>query len=70
MNSYNKINGAHGSENKHTQIEILRDEWGFDGVVVSDYRSIQRLCGDILATADDITDAAVKTTGKAGGLRL
>ena len=25
MNSYNKINGAHGSENRHTQIEILRD---------------------------------------------
>ena len=37
MNSYNKINGFHGSENKHTQIEILRDEWGFDGVVVSDW---------------------------------
>ncbi len=37
MNSYNKINGFHGSENRHTQIEILRDEWGFDGVVVSDW---------------------------------
>ncbi len=37
MNSYNKINGFHGSENKHTQLEILRDEWGFDGVVVSDW---------------------------------
>ena len=40
MNSYNKINGAHGSENKHTQIEILRDEWGFDGVVVSDWGAV------------------------------
>ena len=37
MNSYNKINGMHGSENKHTQIEILRNEWGYDGVVVSDW---------------------------------
>lgn len=40
MNSYNKINGAHGSENTYTQIEILRDEWGFDGVVVSDWGAV------------------------------
>ncbi len=40
MNSYNKINGFHGSENKHTQLEILRDEWGFDGVVVSDWGAV------------------------------
>ncbi len=40
MNSYNKINGMHGSENKHTQIEILRDEWGYDGVVVSDWGAV------------------------------
>ncbi len=40
MNSYNKINGAHGSENRHTQIEILRDEWGFEGVVVSDWGAV------------------------------
>ena len=40
MNSYNKINGAHGSENKHTQLEILRNEWGYDGVVVSDWGAV------------------------------
>ena len=40
MNSYNKINGYHGSENKHTQVEILRDEWGYDGVVVSDWGAV------------------------------
>ena len=40
MNSYNKINGAHGSENKHTQVEILRNEWGFEGVVVSDWGAV------------------------------
>ena len=43
MNSYNKINGFHGSENKHTQLEILRDEWGFDGVVISDYNAVCEL---------------------------
>ena len=40
MNSYNKINGFHGSENKHTQLDILRNEWGFDGVVVSDWGAV------------------------------
>ncbi|MBQ2903590.1 MAG: glycoside hydrolase family 3 C-terminal domain-containing protein [Clostridia bacterium] len=40
MNSYNKINGFHGSENRHTQLEILRNEWGFDGVVVSDWGAV------------------------------
>ena len=40
MNSYNKINGAHGSENRHTQLEILRNEWGYDGVVVSDWGAV------------------------------
>lgn len=40
MNSYNRINGAHGSENAHTQQEILRDEWGFKGVVVSDWGAV------------------------------
>ncbi len=40
MNSYNKINGFHGSENRHTQLEILRNEWGYDGVVVSDWGAV------------------------------
>ena len=40
MNSYNKINGLHGSENNHTQNEILRGEWGYDGVVVSDWGAV------------------------------
>lgn len=40
MNSYNKINGEHGSENKKLQLDILRGEWGFDGVVVSDWGAV------------------------------
>lgn len=38
----------------------MRSELSFDGLVVSDYRSVQRLLDDILATADDITDAALQ----------
>lgn len=37
MASYNKINGASATENKHLLTDILRNEWGFDGIVISDW---------------------------------
>jgi len=37
MCSYNRINGVYASQNNHLQNEILKDEWGFDGFVVSDW---------------------------------
>ncbi len=37
MTSYNRINGVHASDHGHLLREILRDEWGFDGLVVSDW---------------------------------
>ena len=36
MTSYNKINGVYANENEHL-LDILRKEWGFDGVVVTDW---------------------------------
>ena len=37
MCSYNRINGTYASENHWLLTQVLREEWGFDGYVVSDW---------------------------------
>ncbi|QPK80569.1 glycoside hydrolase family 3 protein [Schaalia sp. ZJ405] len=43
MSSYNLVNGTYAHENAHLLLDILRQEWGFDGMVVSDWGGSNRL---------------------------
>lgn len=40
MNSYNRINGTYVGESREYLTDILRDEWGFDGYVMSDWGAV------------------------------
>lgn len=37
MNSYNLINGVHATQNHHLNIDILKNGWGFNGILMSDW---------------------------------
>ncbi len=52
MCSYNKINGTYASENRHLLTEILRDEWGFEGYVMTDWGAVADRVKGIVAGLD------------------
>ena len=37
MTSYNQVNGTYSNENTHLLKDILREEWGYDGIVITDW---------------------------------
>lgn len=37
MTSYNEVNGTYANENEHLLQDILREEWGYDGIVITDW---------------------------------
>ncbi|KAF2128277.1 glycoside hydrolase family 3 protein [Dothidotthia symphoricarpi CBS 119687] len=52
MAAYNKINGIHVSEDKRILQTILREEWGFQGLVMSDWHGLYSTTGPIRAGLD------------------
>jgi beta-glucosidase len=52
MSAYNKVNGVGASENKRLLTEILRQEWGWDGLVVSDWGAVDEPAAAITAGLD------------------
>lgn len=52
MSSYNRINGTFASENKCLLTDVLRTEWGFDGIVMSDWGGTHDRIAGICAGED------------------
>ncbi len=64
MCAFNDINGVPASGNKHLNVDILRHEWQFDGLLVSDWGSIGNMVAhgistDLCQTAAQSLDAQV-----------
>lgn len=52
MCSYNKINGTYAAQNHQYLTETLRDQWGFDGYVMSDWGAVNSRVEDLKAGLD------------------
>ena len=52
MTGYNQVNGTHCSQHEWLINEVLRKDWGFDGVVMSDWVSVYHTAGAILGGLD------------------
>ena len=52
MSSYNRIRGVFASDNGYLLTDILRDEWGFDGLVMSDWMGTKSTAEAIAAGQD------------------
>lgn len=72
MPAYNKVNGDYCSENEHLLNEILRGEWGFKGITVSDWGGTHSTMGaalhglDVQMTGDNYLGPALIDSVKAG----
>ncbi len=52
MEAYNRINGTHAAEAKWLLTDILRGEWGYDGIVVSDWEAVSDRVASLFAGLD------------------
>jgi beta-glucosidase len=52
MCAYNKVNGTYASEHHWLLTEVLRDEWGFEGLVVSDWGAVHDRVAALAAGLD------------------
>jgi beta-glucosidase len=60
MSSFNSINGIPASANAHTLTEILRNEWGFDGFVVSDWGAVAELVNHSIGDGPTVARKALE----------
>lgn len=76
MNSYNRLNGTYLCENKEILTDILRNEWGFDGYVMTDWgamndriAALKAGCELEMPSSGGITDAAIVNAVRDGELQ-
>ena len=58
MGSYNRVNGKYASQHTHYLNDVLRDEWGYDGLVVSDWGAVH----DSVEAAESGLDVEMSVT--------
>ena len=63
MSAFNDLNGVPASANPFTLTRVLRDEWKFDGFVVSDYESIREVINHGLAAGESEAALAALSAG-------
>jgi beta-glucosidase len=75
MCAYNKVNGVYASENRWLLTELLRGEWVFDGLVVSDWGAVHDRVAALAAGLDlemppnlGVSDAAIVAAVRCGEL--
>ncbi len=75
MTSYNRVNGVFANENMHLLRDILRNEWGYEGMVVTDWggnndrvAAIKAGCSLEMPASGGITDAQIVRAVKSGEL--
>ncbi|MBW9109089.1 glycoside hydrolase family 3 C-terminal domain-containing protein [Microbacterium ureisolvens] len=75
MCSYNRINGVYASEDPWLLTRVLRDEWGFEGLVVSDWGAVNERVPGLAAGMDlempssnGVTDAQIVAAVRDGSL--
>ncbi len=60
MSSFNDVDGIPASGNRWLLTELLREKWGFDGFVVSDYTSINEMTDHGLGDLQEVSALALK----------